>query len=65
MKVGSVVRIINMFDKNDNCVLAIVEKIYDDRAVLRYCYCDELGEHNGHSENIRTRLVEYLRVVKE
>lgn len=65
MREGNVVRIMGMRDDNDNRLLAIIEKIINDRAVLRYCYSDEPAQHNNSSEIIRICYLKDIKLVKE
>jgi hypothetical protein len=66
MNVGNVVRVGGMYDKNDTPLLAIVEKIVGlNQVVLRYCYADVPSVHNNGSEDMRTRDIKKLILVRK
>ena len=65
MKEGSVVRIMGMRDESDTRLLAIIEKIIKNEAVLRYCYSDAPAYHNYGPEELRTHCLKNIKLVKE
>ena len=65
MKEGSVVRIMGMRDRSDTRLLAIIEKIIENRVVLRYCYSDEVAFHNNGPASMRMCYLKDIELVKE
>ncbi len=66
MKVGSVVLINNVYDCNNNQILAIVEKILSETLViLRHCYLDMPFIHYNSDPGFRIYKRSALKLVKE
>jgi len=66
MKVGSVVILeTSLRDYDRRKLIGIVESIFGEYAVCRYCYSDLASLHNDNSEQHRRFYFKELTVIKE